>query len=139
MGRDRLRPEGGGFITRRSGESFTRAQLDQIARDQPERLSPNVLLRPVVEAALLPTVAYVGGPAELEYLPMAAPLYQVVGGGVERQAPVPRWSGVLVEGGWTSCSRVTDWASRISRRHPVRSKPAWCASRCAAEDHGSLW
>ena len=98
MGRDRLRPEGSGFITRRSGESFTRAQLDQIARDQPERLSPNVLLRPVVEAALLPTVAYVGGPAELEYLPMAAPLYQVVGGGVERQAPVPRWSGVLVEG-----------------------------------------
>ncbi len=98
LGRDRLRADGAGFVTRRSEELFTREQLEQIARDEPERLSPNVLLRPVVEAALLPTVAYVGGPAELEYLPNAAPLYQVVGGGVERQVPVPRWSGVLVEG-----------------------------------------
>jgi uncharacterized protein YllA (UPF0747 family) len=98
LGRDRLRADGDGFVTRRSEERFTRAMLEQIARDEPERLSPNVLLRPVVEAALLPTVAYVGGPAELEYLPAAAPLYERVGGGVERQAPVPRWSGVLVEG-----------------------------------------
>ena len=98
LGRDRLRAEGDGFVTRRSSERFTRAALERIAGDEPERLSPNVLLRPVVEAALLPTVAYAGGPAELEYLPAAAPLYEVVGGGVERQAPVPRWSGVLVEG-----------------------------------------
>jgi len=98
MGRDRLRAEGDGFVTRRSSEPFTRGQLEEVARDQPERLSPNVLLRPVVEAALLPTVAYVGGPAELEYLPTAAPLYQVVGGGVAPQAAVPRWSGILVEG-----------------------------------------
>jgi bacillithiol synthase len=98
LGRDRLRVEGEGFATRRSSERFTRAALEQIGRDEPERLSPNVLLRPVVEAALLPTVAYVGGPAELEYLPAAAPLYEVVDGGkVERQAPVPRWSGTIVE------------------------------------------
>src|SRR5205085_270913 len=56
----------------------------------------NVLLRPAVEAALLPTLAYAGGPAELKYLPDAAPLYETLG--VKRQAPVPRWSGVLVEG-----------------------------------------
>ena len=97
LGRDRLRAEGGGteFVTRRSGERFTRAMLESIAREQPERLSANVLLRPVVEAALLPTVAYVGGPAELGYLPQASALYDVLG--VERQSPVPRWSGVLVE------------------------------------------
>src|SRR2546425_12900690 len=58
--------------------------------------SPNVLLRPVIEAALLPTLAYAAGPAELKYLPDAAPLYDLLG--VARQAPVPRWSGVLVEG-----------------------------------------
>src|SRR5205814_27631 len=55
----------------------------------------NVLLRPVVEAALLPTLAYAAGPAELKYLPDAAPLYAALG--VARQMPVPRWSGVIVE------------------------------------------
>ena len=98
QGRDRLRADGTGFVTRRSGERFTAAELEQIARDEPDRLSPNVLLRPVVEATLLPTVAYVGGPAELQYLPDAASLYDVVGKGIARQTPVPRWSGVLVEG-----------------------------------------
>ena len=81
QGRDRLRADGTGFVTRRSGERFTAAELEQIARDEPDRLSPNVLLRPVVEATLLPTVAY-----------------DVVGKGIARQTPVPRWSGVLVEG-----------------------------------------
>src|ERR1051325_1702786 len=56
QGRDRLRPDGDGFVTRRSGERFTRAELERIAAEAPERLSPNVLLSPVIEAALLPTV-----------------------------------------------------------------------------------
>jgi uncharacterized protein YllA (UPF0747 family) len=59
-------------------------------------LSPNVLLRPVVEAALWPTVAYMAGPGELGYLPDAAPLYRALD--VTPQTPVPRWSGMLVEG-----------------------------------------
>jgi uncharacterized protein YllA (UPF0747 family) len=95
QGRDRLRRDGDGFVTRRSGERFSRADLNRLARDAPERLSPNVMLRPAVEAAILPTLAYAGGPAELKYLPDAAPLYETLG--VTRQAPVPRWSGVLVE------------------------------------------
>ena len=97
LGRDRLQRDGDAFITRRSRERFTRGELERIARDTPERLSPNVLLRPAVEAALLPTVAYAGGPAELKYLPEAAPLYGALGG-VMPQRPVPRWSGVIVEG-----------------------------------------
>ena len=95
-GRDRLQRQGDLFVTRRSGERFTRAELERIATEAPERVSPNVLLRPAVEAALLPTVAYAAGAAELEYLPDAAPLYETLG--VVRQMPVPRWSGVLVEG-----------------------------------------
>ena len=96
QGRDGLEPNGDAYRTRRSGERFTRADLARVAREAPDRLSPNVLLRPVIEAALLPTVAYAGGPAELKYLPEAAPLYQSLG--VAPQAPVPRWSGVMVEG-----------------------------------------
>jgi len=95
LGRDRLRKDGNEFVARRSGERFTRAQLEQIAAETPERLSPNVLLRPVIEAALFPTVAYVGGPGEMEYLPESAPLFK--GLGVTPQAPVPRWSGMIIE------------------------------------------
>jgi uncharacterized protein YllA (UPF0747 family) len=94
-GRDRLRADGDAFVTRRSGERFTRAALERIAAESPERLSPNVLLRPVVEAALFPTVAYAAGPGELEYFPAAAPLYARLG--VTPQTPVPRWSGFVVE------------------------------------------
>ncbi len=94
-GRDRLRPAGDGFVTRRGGERFSRAELERIAAEAPERLSPNVLLRPAIEAALFPTVAYAAGPGELAYLPDAAPLFAALG--VRGPAAVPRWSGVLVE------------------------------------------
>src|SRR2546427_5334246 len=92
QGRDRLPPAGDAVVTPRSGERLTRLELERIAAQEPERLSPNVLLRPAVEAALLPTVAYAGGPAELGYLPDAEPLYRALNG-VARQAAGPRWSG----------------------------------------------
>lgn len=95
QGRDRLRRDDGVFETRRSGQRVTRDQLTEIAHTDPGCLSPNVLLRPAVEAALFPTMAYLAGPGELTYLPDAAPLYDLLG--VARQTPVPRWSGVLVE------------------------------------------
>src|SRR3989449_8152398 len=94
QGRDRLeRQGGGGFVTRRSGERFTRADLERIAREAPERLSPHVLLPPAIEAVLLPTIGYPAGPAELKDLPDAAPLYNVLGGGGTPPRPGPRWGG----------------------------------------------
>jgi bacillithiol biosynthesis cysteine-adding enzyme BshC len=95
LGRDRLVAAGAGFVTRRSRERFDLAALQRIAAQSPTRLSPNVLLRPVLESALLPTVAYLAGPGELRYLVLTPPVYQRMG--VDRQQPLPRWSGVLVE------------------------------------------
>jgi len=95
LGRDRVRKDGNAFMLRRSGERLTRSELETIAAETPEKLSPNVLLRPVIEAALFPTLAYVGGPGEMEYLPEAAPLFSSLG--VAPQAHVPRWSGVIIE------------------------------------------
>ena len=95
LGRDRLLMDEGGFVTRRGRERMTLDDLQRIAANEPERLSPNVLLRPVLESALLPTVAYLGGPGELAYLALTPPVYDRMR--VPRQAVLPRWSGVLVE------------------------------------------
>jgi bacillithiol biosynthesis cysteine-adding enzyme BshC len=95
LGRDRLVTDNGGFMTRRGRERFDLDALQRIAASEPERLSPNVLLRPVIESALLPTVAYLAGPAEREYLALAAPVYERMR--VPRQLVLPRWSGILVE------------------------------------------
>ncbi len=95
LGRDRLILEGEGYQTRRGRRSLTLAELEAIAREEPARLSANVLLRPVVESVLLPTVAYAAGPGELRYLALTPPLYQRLG--VHRQRPTPRWSGLFLE------------------------------------------
>jgi bacillithiol biosynthesis cysteine-adding enzyme BshC len=44
-------------------------------QDRAAEVSPNALLRPVVQDYLLPTVAYVGGPAELAYFAQAEVIY----------------------------------------------------------------
>ena len=95
LGRDRLVLAGDGLLARRSKTSLSQAELQRIAQAEPSRLSGNVLLRPVLESALLPTVAYIAGPSELRYLALAEPVYQRLG--VPGQLPVPRWSGLLVE------------------------------------------
>ncbi len=95
QGRDRLVRAGSDFRDRRSGQTYTMAELSAIAASEPERLSPNVLLRPVVESAVLPTVAYVAGPGELRYLALTPPVYAALG--MDRQLPVARWSGLVIE------------------------------------------
>jgi uncharacterized protein YllA (UPF0747 family) len=95
LGRDRLVRDGESFVTRRSRERFDLAAIERIAASEPTRLSPNVLLRPAVESALLPTVAYLGGPGELRYLILTPPIYDRLE--IRRQLPLPRWSGVIVE------------------------------------------
>ncbi len=47
------------------GRAYSSAELIAILEATPERLSPNALLRPVFQDTLLPTAAYVGGPAEI--------------------------------------------------------------------------
>src|SRR5262249_26360814 len=43
-----------------------------------EHISPNALLRPVMQDYLLPTVAYIGGPAELAYLAQSQVVYDTL-------------------------------------------------------------
>jgi bacillithiol synthase len=73
---------------------YSAADLLGILESEPERLSPNALLRPVFQDGLLPTAAYVGGPAEIAYFAQSAVLYERILG---RVTPVlPRLSATLV-------------------------------------------
>jgi bacillithiol biosynthesis cysteine-adding enzyme BshC len=49
------------------------------AQTHPERFSPNVLLRPVVQDRLFPTICYVGGPSELAYQAQLGGVYRWMG------------------------------------------------------------
>jgi bacillithiol synthase len=60
-----------------------------------ERLGPNVLLRPILERAILPTVSYVGGAGEVAYFAQVSAVADAMGAAVPRITP--RWSGTLVE------------------------------------------
>lgn len=95
LGRDRLRLDGPGFALRRSGEQADLESLGAILDRDPERISANVLLRPAVEASVIPSVAYVGGPGELAYLEQTGPVFTLLG--VPRPARVARLSGFLIE------------------------------------------
>jgi bacillithiol synthase len=62
-----------------SGEtSWTRDELLRLVETEPESISPNALLRPVVQDYLLPTVAYLGGPAEISYFAQSQAIYSHV-------------------------------------------------------------
>ena len=50
--------------------------LQEQLAERPEQLSPNALLRPVVQDYMLPTAAYIGGPAELAYFAQSQVLYE---------------------------------------------------------------
>jgi bacillithiol synthase len=73
------------------------SQADLLARisKAPQDFTPNVLLRPIVQDHLLPTLAYTGGAAEVAYFAQVAVVYQELLGHV---TPIlPRFSATLME------------------------------------------
>ena len=77
--RDALRRDGDKFRVKGSRTVFSPEDLKQIASENPERLSPAVMLRPVVQDHLLPTIAYFGGAAEVAYFAQNSVVYQAIG------------------------------------------------------------
>jgi bacillithiol synthase len=50
-----------------NGKRMSHAELSALIAESPEKLSPNVTLRPLYQQKILPNIAYVGGPGELAY------------------------------------------------------------------------
>ncbi len=94
-GRHALRVGGDGYRYDNEEGSRTAAELAAEIVQSPLSWSPGALLRPLVQDSVLPSVAYVGGWGELNYLAQLGALRDAVG--VPRTAAVPRWSATLVE------------------------------------------
>lgn len=81
--------DGKRYVLERAGEHVLRARglgreasVEEwlaLANERPTSFSSNVLLRPVVQDTLLPTVAYVGGAAEISYHALARAVFHVHG------------------------------------------------------------
>ena len=85
----------GRYRAKGNGHEWTAEELAALALREPERFSPNVTLRAVVQDFLLPTVAYFGGAAEVAYFAQTAESYRVLG---RPATPIlPRASLTIVE------------------------------------------
>jgi bacillithiol synthase len=78
-------------------QTFESAALARAAADAPGRFSPNVLLRPIVQDTLFPTICYVPGPSELAYLGQLRGVYEQFG--VPMPLMFPRTTATLLDSG----------------------------------------
>jgi bacillithiol synthase len=84
-----------GFRLKNTGFEFTREELLECAQKTPEKFSPSVLLRPIIQDHLFPTIAYIGGAAEIAYFAQIETLYSLF----QRPMPViwPRNGFTLID------------------------------------------
>jgi len=92
--RTKISRNGNSWKTDGSIQWSTVELLDEIEA-HPDRFSPNVFLRPILQDALLPTVGYVAGPGETAYYGQMKSMYQCF----DMKMPIifPRLSATLVE------------------------------------------
>lgn len=69
--------------------TWNKKELLDAVRSEPENFSPNALFRPVVQDFLLPTVAFIAGPAEISYIAQSEVLYQHLLGRMPVMLPRP--------------------------------------------------
>jgi bacillithiol biosynthesis cysteine-adding enzyme BshC len=65
--RSRIERKGDRFIVHDTSFSFSEEEIEEMLVSHPDRFSPNVILRPLLQERLLPNVAFVGGGSELGY------------------------------------------------------------------------
>lgn len=90
-----VRVENGKYQAKEAEKQYSIEELAELALAEPQRFSPNVTLRAVVQDYLLPTIAYHGGAAEIAYFAQTAEVYRVL----QRPATpiLPRSSLTMIE------------------------------------------
>lgn len=113
--RQAITTSGGRF---QAGEkTWAREELTHLTHTEPGNFSPNALFRPVVQDYLLPTVAFIGGPAELSYIAQSAVVYDHLLG----RMPV-----MLPRAGFTF---VDAKANKLLKRYGLEVEEVWAGSQ----------
>jgi bacillithiol biosynthesis cysteine-adding enzyme BshC len=94
-GRYLIEPREHDFSLKGTRHFLNKDELLRIALDTPEMLSPNVVLRPLAQDTLLPTLAYIAGPSEIAYYAQLKPVYEEFG--ITQPIIYPRASGSFLE------------------------------------------
>lgn len=94
-GRYLLEPVDEEFRLKGKRKRFTKENLLSINEQEPQRFSANVLLRPICQDFLFPTLCYIGGPGEISYFAQVIPLYKYFN--ITQPIVYPRSSITIVE------------------------------------------
>ena len=94
-GRYGIEPHPNGFALKGIRQHYTQEELLKILDETPELFSPNVVLRPICQDFLFPTVAYVAGPGEIAYFAQFKTVYESFG--IPEPIIYPRASITIVE------------------------------------------
>ncbi len=145
QGRERLHRDGDAWVAKDNGVRFAPGEAEAALEADPTAFSPNVLLRPVVESCVFPTLAYVGGPAETAYFAQAGALFDAFG--VAPPVAFPRFSATVYPESADAVLRrwhldpeelrhpAHEVVSRIARRRlPAGVEDALAALRAALVD-----
>lgn len=83
------------FVQKGGRQKISSKKLLAQTHEQPERFSPNVFLRPILQDHLLPVIAYVGGPAEIAYHGQMKTVYEFFG--FDMPLLIPRFTATIRE------------------------------------------
>jgi len=114
--------------------AWTKRELLEVVRNEPENFSPNALFRPVVQDYLLPTAAYIGGPAEISYFAQSEVLYRHLLGRMPVMLARPDFTLVdakaqrLLKQYSIDVEQVWDGPQELGKRMSVASIPGNLAS-----------
>lgn len=72
------RKENGNWIGKQDEIELTTENLIETAIHEPEKLSNNVVTRPIMQELLLPTIAFIGGPGEISYWSLLKPAFHAL-------------------------------------------------------------
>ncbi|MGB7281439.1 MAG: bacillithiol biosynthesis cysteine-adding enzyme BshC [Candidatus Acidiferrum sp.] len=106
---------GGKFVC--GEQSWGKEELVRAVEAEPENFSPNALLRPVLQDYLLPTAAYIAGPAEIAYFAQAEVIYKKLLG---------RMPTILPRAAYTILDAK---AEKLLRRYVLKVEDVWRGSQ----------